>query len=116
MLGRICLVGALPLLLLATPVAAATTAEKMETCKFGADNDKLTGAKRDAFIKRCMAGGNYEPAARKEHLKKPKEQSPDGLDWARRIVAKSERGETVASATLQLAREALAGRGNRHGA
>lgn len=41
------------------------------------------------------------------HVMRPKEQSPDGLDWARRIVAKYERGETVASATLQMAREAL---------
>ena len=71
MLGRICLVGALPLLLLATPVSAATNTEKMETCKFGADNDKLAGAKRDAFIKRCMGTANYEPAARKAAAKKP---------------------------------------------
>jgi hypothetical protein len=42
----------------------------METCKFGADNDKLEGAKRDAFIKKCMASGNYEPAARREAMKK----------------------------------------------
>jgi hypothetical protein len=80
MLGRLCLVGTLPLLLLAgpvlSPVLAATNAAKMETCKFGADNDKLAGAKRDAFIKRCMAGGNYEPAARKEALKKTSAKKP----------------------------------------
>ncbi len=70
MLARFCLIGALPLLLLTSPVSAATNAQKMETCKFGADNDKLTGAKRDAFIKRCMAKGNYEPQARKDALKK----------------------------------------------
>ena len=60
----------LPLLLLAAPASAATKDQKMETCKFGADNDKLEGAKRTAFIKKCMANGNYEPAARKEALKK----------------------------------------------
>ncbi len=60
----------LPLLLLATPAAAATAAQKMETCKYGAEHDNLTGAKRDAFIKKCMANANYEPAARKEALKK----------------------------------------------
>lgn len=60
----------LPLLVVATPTLAATKAQKMETCKFGADNDKLEGAKRDAFIKKCMAGGNYEPAARREAMKK----------------------------------------------
>lgn len=81
MLGRLCLVGALPLLVLSSPVLspvlAATNAEKMETCKFGADNDKLTGAKRDAFIKRCMAGGNYEPAARKDAMKKTGGKKPN---------------------------------------
>jgi hypothetical protein len=68
--GRLMLTALLPLLLLATPASAATKEQKMETCKFGADNDKLTGAKRDAFIKRCMANANYEPAARKDALKK----------------------------------------------
>ena len=59
-----------PLLALATPALAATKEQKMETCKVGADSDSLTGAKRDAFIKKCMANANYEPAARKEALKK----------------------------------------------
>lgn len=70
MLGRLCLVGALPLLLLATPASAATKEEKMETCKVGADSQNLAGAKRDAFMKRCMAAGNYEPQARKDAMKK----------------------------------------------
>lgn len=60
----------LPVLALATPALAATKEQKMETCKVGADSDNLTGAKRDAFIKKCMAAGNYEPAARKEAMKK----------------------------------------------
>jgi len=60
----------LPLTLLVTPAVAATQAQKMDTCKFGAENDNLDGAKRDAFIKKCMANANYEPAARKEALKK----------------------------------------------
>ena len=59
-----------PLLALATPALAATKEQKMETCKVGADSDSRTGAKRDAFIKKCMAAGNYEPAARKEAMKK----------------------------------------------
>ena len=46
---------ALPLLLLATPASALTAKQKMETCKFGATAEKLTGAKRTAFIKKCMA-------------------------------------------------------------
>jgi len=60
----------LPVLVVATPSLAATKAQKMETCKFGADSESLQGAKRDAFMKKCMAGGNYEPAARKDALKK----------------------------------------------
>ena len=60
----------IPLLALATPANAATKEQKMETCKVGAESDNLTGAKRDAFIKKCMAAGNYEPAARKEAMKK----------------------------------------------
>ena len=60
----------IPVLLLANPAAAATAAQKMETCKYGAEHDNLTGAKRDAFIKKCMTNANYEPAARKEALKK----------------------------------------------
>ncbi len=60
----------LPVLLLASPASAATKDAKMQTCKFGAEHDSLKGAKRDAFIKKCMANANYEPAARKEAMKK----------------------------------------------
>ena len=55
----------IPVLLVATPAAAVTSQEKMETCKVGAESQEMTGAKRDAFIKKCMAKGNYEPPARK---------------------------------------------------
>jgi hypothetical protein len=61
---------ALPLLLLASPASAITAKDKMETCKVGADSQNLEGAKRNAFIKKCMAKGNYEPAARKDAKKK----------------------------------------------
>ena len=61
---------ALVLLWLASPASAITTNEKMETCKVGADSQNLEGAKATAFIKRCMAKGNYEPAARKDAKKK----------------------------------------------
>ncbi len=63
-------------MLVATPAAAVTSQEKMETCKVGAESQQLQGAKRDAFIKKCMAGGNYEPAARKNAAKQtaPKPQ------------------------------------------
>ena len=68
--GRLALAALVPLLMLVTPAAAATKAQKMETCKFGADDQKLTGAKRNAFIKRCMSNENYEPEARKNAGKK----------------------------------------------
>ena len=39
----------------ATQSFAVTAKEKMATCKFGADDQKLQGKARSAFIKRCMA-------------------------------------------------------------
>ncbi len=62
----------LSLLLLAGPASAATSKQKMETCKFGADNEKLTGKARTAFIHKCMGKGNYQPQARKDEMKKEK--------------------------------------------
>ena len=59
----------LPLLLLASPASAITASEKMETCKVGAQAENLEGAKAQAFIKKCMAKGNYEPAARQQAKK-----------------------------------------------
>jgi hypothetical protein len=41
--------------LLATPAVAATNEQKMETCKFGADDQKLEGAKRKAYMAKCMS-------------------------------------------------------------
>jgi len=81
MLHPIAVIGLLPLLLLASPASAAPTkAQKLETCKFGADDQKLEGAKRDAFIKKCMAQGNFEPpgrkATKKPVAKKPADQTP----------------------------------------
>ena len=75
MLRTIAIIGLLPLLLLASPACAATKEQKMETCKFGADDQKLEGAKRNAFIKRCMAQGNFEPPGRKV-AKKPAVKKP----------------------------------------
>jgi len=58
MLRTLAIAGLLPLLLLSGPASAVTSAQKMETCKFGADNQKLTGAKRATFLKNCMANRN----------------------------------------------------------
>jgi hypothetical protein len=72
MLRTLSVISLLPLLLLATPAAALTKAQKMETCKFGADDQKLVGAKRKAFIAKCMSDKNDKrgPAA-KPAAKKP---------------------------------------------
>jgi hypothetical protein len=37
---------------------AVTPKEKMVTCKFGADDQKLQGAARTKFLKNCMANRN----------------------------------------------------------
>ncbi len=56
-LGVLTIALALPLMFLATPASALSSKQKMETCRFGAKSQKLTGAKRTAFIKHCMAKG-----------------------------------------------------------
>ena len=37
------------------PSFAVDTKQKMATCKFGADDQKLKGTARTAFLKKCMA-------------------------------------------------------------
>jgi len=34
---------------------ALTTKDKMATCKFGADDQKLQGTARNSFMKKCMS-------------------------------------------------------------
>jgi hypothetical protein len=46
---------ALGVMLSAAPSSALTTKDKMATCKFGADDQKLEGKARAAFMKKCMA-------------------------------------------------------------
>jgi hypothetical protein len=51
-------------MLAAIPASAITPQQKMDICKFGADDQKLTGAKRQAFISKCMANEKEKaPAA-----------------------------------------------------
>ena len=47
-----------PVLLSGTPALAITAKQKMETCKFGADDQKLTGKSRAVFLKKCMSNKN----------------------------------------------------------
>ncbi len=71
MLRTLGIIALLPLLLLATPASAITAKQKMETCKFGADDQKLEGAKRKTFIAKCMSnkddkrGPAMQPADKK---------------------------------------------------
>jgi hypothetical protein len=77
MLRTLGVLSLLPLLLLAGPAGAATKEQKMEICKFGADDQKLAGAKRKRFIANCMANRNDKrgpagkPAPKKPMAKKP---------------------------------------------
>ena len=57
--------GFLAVFVSATPALALTPAEKMETCKFGADHQKLAGAARKKFLAKCMADGAPAAAAPK---------------------------------------------------
>jgi hypothetical protein len=49
---------ALIVLVPASPCFAVDAKQKMATCKFGADDQKLQGATRNAFLKKCMANRN----------------------------------------------------------
>jgi hypothetical protein len=44
--------------LLSPSAFAATSKQKTETCTFGADDQKLTGAKRKAFLTKCMSNAD----------------------------------------------------------
>lgn len=70
MMRSIAFVGALTVLVPA-PALAITAKEKMETCKFGADDQKLKGPKRTAFIKRCMAEEKEDAAPKPAAAPKP---------------------------------------------
>jgi psiF repeat len=67
-LVTVLLLAAMMLAEMGAPASAVTPAEKMETCKFGADADKLTGAKRKRFLSRCMADAPAK-AAKKQQAK-----------------------------------------------
>jgi len=64
------LVAAVMLAAAGAPASAVTPAEKMETCKFGADADKLTRAKRKRFLSRCMASTDAPAKPAKEQQPK----------------------------------------------
>jgi hypothetical protein len=68
-MGRIILAIGLAAACGMTPAVAATAQQKKETCEFGADDQKLTGAARKKFMSNCMANrdsprGRPLPAAK----------------------------------------------------
>jgi psiF repeat len=60
------------------PALAVTAKQKMETCKFGADDQKLTGKERAAFMKKCMSNKNDPrgPAAGSPAAAGPADEPP----------------------------------------
>ena len=64
MTGRLIAAAAFTALMLSTPAVQAATPqqkgasslEKMETCNFGADELKLIGEKRKAYLAKCTSG------------------------------------------------------------
>jgi hypothetical protein len=59
--------------LASAPSLAVTAKEKMVTCKFGADDQKLKGATRKGFLSKCMANTDA-PAKRAKATPKPPAQ------------------------------------------
>ena len=57
--------------LLSPSAFAATSKEKMETCTFGADDQKLQGAARKSFMSKCMSN---KDAPRGKPMPAPKPQ------------------------------------------
>ncbi len=56
--GCVFLAAMLIAMLPSAPSFAVSAKEKMATCKFGADDQKLQGAARAKFMKNCMANRN----------------------------------------------------------
>ena len=73
MRARLALLSLCPLLLLASPASALTKEQKFATCKFGADDQKLEGAKRKAFLAKCMSNRDDK---RGPAMKPDKEMAP----------------------------------------
>ena len=56
MMARLIAAAGLAAFIVFSPSAfAATAKQKQETCKFGADDQKLEGAARKAFMAKCMS-------------------------------------------------------------
>jgi len=75
MLYRLAALAAFALAVSIAPASALTAKQKMETCKFGADDQKLKGKARTAFIGKCMANERApKPASAPKPAVAPKPQ------------------------------------------
>ncbi len=64
---RVFALGLFAAFVFSAPARAVTAKEKMETCKCGADDQKLAGKEQKAFIQKCMAAGDGPaPKAKKK--------------------------------------------------
>ena len=54
------------------PPSKVTRKQKLETCNFGADDQKLTGPERKTFLAKCMANA---PRSKTATMKKPRRTS-----------------------------------------
>jgi len=66
MLRTLSFAGVLAALAFAAPAHAVTAKQKAETCKFGADDQKLAGAARKSFMSKCMANEGGAKVAKKK--------------------------------------------------
>ncbi len=57
------------------PAHAVSAKQKMETCKFGAEDQKLSGPEHKAFMKKCMAAGD-SPAPKAKNKKPANTAAP----------------------------------------
>jgi hypothetical protein len=58
MLRLVAVAGLAASVLFSASAFAITAKEKQETCKFGADDQKLTGAARKAFMSKCLSNAD----------------------------------------------------------
>lgn len=72
MLQRVFMSALFAAMLFNAPAFAITHQEKLKTCEFGADDQKLTGPARKTFMTKCMA--NEDKPAGKTASKKPAQQ------------------------------------------
>jgi len=75
MIGRLMIAAGLTMTVLGHAAAqTATPEQKMETCNFGADDKKLTGAARKSFMAKCMSNTDSprgKPAAKPKAKQTP---------------------------------------------